>query len=246
MNCRLKLKMQLKKTKNKMILSIEQSKSITISKLLINLAHQWRQPLNVISLSAQNIVDTLRYEDWKIEDIEEVSEKIVDNSKELSNTITKLTEFHNNTNQKQKFSIIQGIEEAKTFLSNPKIVVKTNIDSDKTFVGEKKSFIEVFINILQNSIDASLRENKENLEVTIFVDITSDFTTFKVSDNCGGVDKSIINKIFEPYATIDFKSNHKGLGLYLTKSIVENRLNGYIKVENSNDGALFTINLING
>ncbi|MCV6608628.1 MAG: PAS domain-containing sensor histidine kinase [Campylobacterales bacterium] len=241
----LKIEDAIEENKKQNQLINEQSKNATILELLFNLSHHWRQPLNVMSLSAQNIVDTLKYDDWTIEEIEEMADHIVTNSRSLSGTISKLTEFYEENETNHLFTLSDSIELSKGFLSQPNITLQTNIKEEKILC-DRKALVEVFINLLQNSIDAAYKEGLKIPTILIHFQQVEEIIILEISDNCGGIDESIIDKIFEPYTTTEFKNNNKGLGLYITKSIVEYRLKGSISAKNRDNGATFTIRFRNG
>lgn len=232
---------------------LQQSKTSAMAEMLENMAHHWRQPLSLISTLATGIKIKKVVNDLDEKYLIESLDKINESSQNLSKVIDDFTIFLKPaTRKKERFLVNSALEKVlKIFESNLKIkniVVITNIENLELNSYESE-LMQVFIGFINNSIDVlSLNNGKKY----IFIDISKkdNEIIMEFLDNGGGIPTNILNRIFEPYFTTKYKSQGKGIGLYLTQEIVANLMNGKIKVENENFsfgneeycGAKFTIN----
>ncbi|MEN8303274.1 MAG: ATP-binding protein [Campylobacterota bacterium] len=234
-----------KELKSKQALLLQQSKFASMGEMIGNIAHQWRQPLNALGLVIQNIGF---YHKRGILDGEKI-ERSVDKSMFLINgmseTIDDFRDFFAPNKQKDEFSVSEAIEKAysivEAVLQVNDIKYEIKVDDEHMIFGYKNKFYQVILNILNNAKDALL-EN-EIVNPHIFVDITKndDDTVIDIYDNAGGIDKKILTKIFDPYFTTKEGGKGTGLGLYMSKLIIEEHMSGELKAKNTNDGVKFSI-----
>ncbi|MDB2405307.1 PAS domain-containing sensor histidine kinase [Arcobacteraceae bacterium] len=235
----------------------EQAKLVSMGEMIGNIAHQWRQPLSIITTSASGLKLQLEFTD-KIEkeEISEFSDLIIQQAEYLSNTIDNFRNFIKGDNTYSNISIKKTIEQTLNIvdasIKNNFINLITNIDDDLSIYGNINELIEAFVNIINNSKDI-LKEKVECQENRLlFVDtkkIGNATIEIKIKDSGGGIDESIINRIFEPYFTTKHQSIGTGLGLSMADKIIRERHHGVLKVNNEeyeyNDkiykGACFTI-----
>ncbi|MFW6307801.1 MAG: ATP-binding protein, partial [Campylobacterales bacterium] len=220
----------------------ESSKRKAMQDLLLDLAHQWRQPLNSCSMGIQNIQDVL-------DDKDEVKKKIrfsVNELSKLSNTISRLTNFY----EKGSSEIID-ISKALVLtdeliggsLKLSKVDIITEVDDDFDFKMPAEFWVEILSGMMLNVKNISSKRDIEDVFVKISASKKEEYEIV-LSDNAGGIEKSLLpHKLFEPYSTTEFKSRDKGLGLYSIYNIVVYRLNGTIDAQNSENGAKFTIRI---
>jgi len=239
-----KIKNAVEKTKSQDRVIYEQRKSIAMNELLLNLSHQWRQPLNVISLHAGFIEEVVE-DDCDKESIKNSVTKIVEESKELSDSISLLKTAYNQdddllSNVESSFLKVEKLIE-KHFLSLG-IEIEKDIDSTIYVQIKESDLVEIFIALMYNVYDIVKNRQLGSAKVVVKVYGHEDKTVISVSDNCGGFDDSLLpDGMFEPYTTTNFKARNKGLGLYILKNIVVNHLRGKVFAENKPQGAQITI-----
>ncbi len=221
--------------KSKERLLIEQSKMAALGEMIGHIAHQWRQPLSVITVVATSweVYDELGTLDKK--KVLEEGKLILSNAKYLSQTIDDFRQFIKGENSSSKFNVKDLIGNLTRLVNpsiqNEQITLVLNNSIDRELLGGQNNLLQALINIINNSIDA-LKQQKD--EKFIFLDVKENEdkkVQIIIKDNAGGIDKNIIDKIFEPYFTTKHQSQGTGLGLYMTYSIIE-KANASIKVEN--------------
>ncbi len=240
--------------KNKEKLLIEQSKMAAVGEMIGNIAHQWRQPLSVITtiVSGWNIYNDFGKFDKKI--VLDEANIILSNANYLSQTIDDFRQFIKGEKHVKEFDF-NSIENNLFRLISPsikvnQIILDKKIDTDKKVLGNPNELLQALINVLNNSIDAIILQKIEEPIIFFHIKELKDKVIIEIFDNAGGIQEKNINFIFEPYFTTKHKSNGTGLGLYMTYNIIKN-LNGEIKVENkifnynnkNYKGACFSISL---
>ena len=233
------------KNKNKSFekLILQQSKFVKSGEMIANITHQFRQPLNNISYILMNLKK--RFENKNLDEI--YFDKKVNQANEqlsfLSKTIDDFKEFYTISKEKEIFSVKDAILNATTILSAD---LKThNIDLETSFetfeevkiFGVKSELSQVLIAIISNSID--VLKSKKNPKIKIEVFSSSAEVIIKLADNGGGIKPKNLKKIFEPYFST--KEEGTGIGLYLSKMIIEESFAGKILVENKKEGVLFSL-----
>ncbi|RXJ77613.1 hypothetical protein CRV03_05120 [Arcobacter sp. F155] len=221
--------------KSKERLLIEQSKMAALGEMIGHIAHQWRQPLSVITVVATSweVYDELGTLDKK--KVLEEGKLILSNAKYLSQTIDDFRQFIKGENSSSRFNVKDLIGNLTRLVNpsiqNEQITLVLNNSIDRELLGGQNNLLQALINIINNSIDALKQQKNEKF---IFLDVKENEdkkVQIIIKDNAGGIDKNIIDKIFEPYFTTKHQSQGTGLGLYMTYSIIE-KANASIKVEN--------------
>ena len=241
------VKEELDKNLHKDRLLIQQNKLASMGEMLGNIAHQWRQPLNNVNLLIHLIRDNhMNFSEEKLN-------KLIKNAKEqidfMSQTIDDFTDFYKPAKDKKVFSIEQVINKSLSIVNAPlaKNKIKTTVKKvDAKITNYENEFEQVIVNILNNAVDAAKVKNKnESFSPVINIDITKDEKNvqIKIFNNCGNIPKDIIDRVFEPYFTTKFQDQGTGIGLYMSKIIIENNMNGLIEVKNIDDGVEFIIKL---
>jgi signal transduction histidine kinase len=230
-------------------LLLEQSKLASMGEMLGSIAHQWRQPLNVLSINIQNLM--YEYEDGKIDEtfLEEFIEKNKATILYMSTTIDDFRNFFITTKEVQNFDIVAAINASINLLDaqlkSHHIQCNFNYDNNESYtvLGFPNEFKQVIINIIANAKDVIVFKRLESgvLEISVTKNAQSIFVT--ISDNAHGIPEEIIDRVFEPYFTTKFESQGTGLGLYMSKTIIEKNMLGQLSVKNLADGAEFTIEL---
>ena len=224
------------KNQEKMIL--QQSRSSAIGEMIGNIAHQWRQPLSVISTAATGVKLQLSLDTMQKEEIITYMDRINEQSQYLSKTIEDFRSFFT-----EDLSIITEfkIEEAINKLDNLTNDAFNNnfteliydIDEDIYILGNKNLLIQALLNIYNNALDAlKTKSSKERRLIFIKVKKEDSKVNIYIKDNAHGIRKEFIEKIFDPYFTTKHQSQGTGIGLYMTHQIVIKHLKGTIKVSN--------------
>ncbi|RXI43776.1 histidine kinase [Malaciobacter mytili] len=225
---------QLKENIKKDNLIAYQSKMASMGEMIGNIAHQWRQPLNAISSASSAI--KLQKELGVLEDEFEnrTLDSINENVQYLSKTIDDFRNFFNKNKQTSKISLNDSISKTLSLVyaqyKNKDIEIIKNIEDIKIKSLENE-LVQVLINILNNARDELIKIENERF---IFINIKDENNSvlIEIKDNAKGIDKKIIDKIFDPYFTTKKDTNGTGIGLYMSKEIVTKHLKGEIKVQN--------------
>ena len=221
------------KNKQERILS-QQSKMAAMGEMIGNIAHQWRQPLSVITTAASGMKLQKEFDILDDKSFEQSIKNITDSAFYLSETIDDFRNFFKSDKTKVAFNIKNTFESVfklmETQFKNYDIIFKKEIKSIKAF-GLENELIQALINILNNSKDALL-ERKLPRVIFITTDKENDKLIIKIKDNAGGIDEDIINKVCEPYFTTKHQSKGTGIGLYMTQEIIIKHMNGIFKLNN--------------
>ncbi len=223
---------------------IAQSRLAQMGEMISMIAHQWRQPLTAIS--SANISLSLAVQMGKITDqkVLEQTSKINQYLQHLSTTIDDFKNFFKPTQDKEITSFNEIIKETLTIIEtsilNNNIKLIQELDSTIVFNTYPNNLKQVLLNLLKNAQDALIEKDIDNK----YIKIQTIKNKLIVSDNAGGIDESIIDKIFDPYFTTKDEKNGTGLGLYMSKMIIEEHCNGNLSVKNNQEGAVFIIELI--
>ncbi|MDN5043387.1 HAMP domain-containing sensor histidine kinase [Aliarcobacter butzleri] len=225
----------------KMIL--QQSKFVKSGEMIANITHQFRQPLNNISYILINLKK--RFESEKLDKI--FFDKKVNQANEqvsfLSKTIDDFKEFYLQEKEKDDFLVKDSIQNALTILNpdlqkdNINLNLKFETFEDIKIFGVKNELSQVILSLVSNSIDAL--KNRHNPKISINVVSSSAEVIIEILDNAGGIKAKNLKKIFEPYFST--KEEGTGIGLYLSKIIIEESFGGKLQVQNIKDGVKFSI-----
>ena len=213
----------------------QQSKMAAMGEMIQNIAHQWRQPLSVISSAATGILVQKEIGVSNEED-EKVSLKAINKSSQyLSETIDDFRNFLKLDKKLEIFRVDKAIEEAISLsnikTNNQEIIFLFDFD-DIEINGIKNEFIQVILNILNNAKDALIQNIETDKYIFIDLYIKDENVFIKIKDNAGGIPNDIINRIFEPYFTTKHQSKGTGIGLYMSEEIIKNHMNGSLSVVN--------------
>ena len=227
---------------------IEQSKFAMLGEMFENITHQWIQPLSVITMSVGNL---------KLQkEIGEIDEKTLVNSlnnidnttKLLSHTIDDFRDFINFDQHSKVFYLKIAIEKPlnllKKKLEKSNIKVTSSVEEIYLVKGHENYLVQILMNLLTNTIDAFNINKPDHKIITIDTIIENEDTIIlTICDTAGGIEEEKVDAIFDKYYTTKKNIGGTGLGLYMSKMIVETKLNGKITVENKDNGACFNISL---
>ena len=234
----------LKNVENQLLYS---EKMASLGNMIGNIAHQWRQPLSVISTAASGVHMKQQYGLLQDGDIEKNMDYIVENTKYLSETIDTFRDFIKENDNKESISVsvaeviesVLKIMEATLKNNYITVVFDSTKDIQKTMV--KGEFIQVITNLINNAKDVFKERKTKEPKIIIELKEYKDEILVIIEDNGGGIDENIIDNIFEPYFTTKHKSMGTGLGLYICHKIICESFDGDLSVKNSSTGAIFTI-----
>ena len=252
---KLRVEEEVEKRMEKEQLLIHQSKLAAMGEMIGAIAHQWRQPLNALGLIVQGIKDAHEYGELNKDYIDESVNKSMMQIKFMSKTIDDFRNFFGPDKQKITFDVIKAVEEVLSILNamlkNNSIDVKVECKQSRLLVdGYPNEFKQVVMNLINNAKDAIIEAKEKGIltpdeKGLIAVDVKKDVdkVIIKISDNGGGIPEKIIDRIFEPYFTTKEQGKGTGIGLYMSKMIIESNMGGRIYAENVENGAMFTIEL---
>ncbi len=246
-NLEQKVKNEVKKNRKKDKLISKQSQRAALGEMMDAIAHQWKQPLGVIRLHVQSLSLGLDYGVLaNSEDIREVSEKVEHQVEHLISTIDEFRSFFR-PNQKQINANIKTIIDETLLLMKDGLIadnIETEIlgDEDIELFCLPNEFKHIFINLINNTTDAFIENDIQDRKIIFELKKENNTVIIKISDNAGGIPEDIIDKIFISNFTTKAEGDGTGIGLYLTKQIVE-KLHGTIEVCNDEKykGATFSI-----
>lgn len=238
-------KKEMDENKRKEALMIYQSKFVAMGEMIGNIAHQWRQPLSILGLIITNIEDMHKYNDVDKETLDNLiskSRKLID---KMSLTIDDFRYFFKPRMDKGNFSIYDSIVSTMELIEENLKFYKIEINIKSTdnieAYGYSNHYSQVTFNIINNAIDALAESDIKNKKIEIEISSDGFYNEVKIKDNAGGIDELTAKKIFEPYFTTKQGKQGTGLGLYMSKMIIEKNFNGTIKFHNTDEGACFNI-----
>jgi len=236
-----KIKEEMIKNEEKNRILIQQSRMASMGEMLENIAHQWRQPLSTISMATTGIEIRKEMGTLNDNDFSDSINHIKHSTQFLSETIDSFRNFFNQEKEQKTINIKTTIEKTLELLgvnlSKNDILFIKDIEEHSINTLENE-LIQVLMNIIINAKDA-LNNNENEKLILINVYMENDKLIICIKDNAGGIEKSIIDKIFEPYFTTKHQFKGTGIGLYMSKIMVEKHLFGEIKVKNNEFEYLF-------
>ena len=251
---KIKVEEELSKNREKDRILIQQSKLASMGEMLGNIAHQWRQPLNSVSLFLQFIKDNYENEHLNKDANELMINKYFDKSftqiQYMSQTIDDFRNFYKPSKQREYFSIkssiLSTIEIIKAQLKVEDIELIIDIE-EKELLGFENELKQSLLNIFNNAQDA-IKQKRQKEKFDAYIKVKTkfyvDYLEIIIKNNGGQINEATISRVFEPYFTTKFESQGTGIGLYMTKSIIETNMNGTIMVKNiENDSVSFKIKL---
>jgi len=247
-NLKKKIEEEVTKNKEQQLLMLQQNRLAQMGEMISMIAHQWRQPLNNLSLINQFIIS--KYNKNKLDDTAITYFKT--NSKKqielMSMTIDDFRNFFKTEKVKEEFIVNKMIGNTLTMIrdiyASNDIKIDYKEDGLYKSVGYPNTLSQAILNIMNNARDALLDSDIENKKIEISVSYHEECVIINIVDNAGGIPESIIDKIFDPYFSTKQDKNGTGLGLYMSKMIINEQGNSNITVKNVPAyGANFTISI---
>jgi signal transduction histidine kinase len=248
-----RVKEEVKKNRDREQMMIEQSKMAAMGEMIGAIAHQWRQPLNALGLYIQDVREAYAHHEMDGVYIEKMVDDSMNQINYMSKTIDDFRNFFKPSKMKTRFGVKESVEEVLNLLrpqlkSNAVGEVVIEAEGEESIVnGYKNEFEQVILNLLSNAKDAFWEAigkgiiTPQNSRIVIAITQKGAEVTVAVRDNAGGVAPEIIGRIFEPYFTTKEQGKGTGIGLYMSKTIIEKNMGGTIAAENiETDGLLGT------
>lgn len=215
--------------------------------MLSMIAHQWRQPLTAINATASNLLVKNMLNNIDSKELEKELTLITDYSQHLSSTVNDFRNFFKPVKDKENISLEKLVEKSlkiiKTSIEFDGIELVKNYSSNRTISTYSNEIQQVILNIIKNAQDALIHRNIKDKKIFIETKNVQNRVILTIADNAGGIDKKIIQKIFDPYFSTKNKQEGTGLGLYMSKTIIVEHCKGKLSVDNNKYGAIFTIEL---
>ena len=236
-----RIEKELEKNKAQNVQMLQQSRLAQMGEMISMIAHQWRQPLAAISAASAAINIKAQLGLLDNDTAVKQADKISEFSQHLSQTIDDFRDFFRTNKEKKETTCNKIIKSTMSIVevgirnNNIDLILELNCDNPiYTYENEMK---QVVLNLIKNAKDVLLEKNIENP----YIKITAVDSTITVSDNGGGISDNLKEKIFDPYFSTKDAKNGTGLGLYMSKTIVEDHCGGKLTVENDTNGAVFKI-----
>ena len=234
--------------KNQQNLLVEQSKSAAMGEMISMIAHQWRQPLQAVSILIQKL-PLIKMVNGDISDgmLEDVVSQVTAQLDYMSKTVDDFRDYFKPNKRKEEVFIKDIVEKSMDFLAYlfkiNSIKVNYRNSSNSSLEIYLNEIVQVFINLAKNSCDAMLERNIQDRIINITTYEDEKYLIIEFEDNAGGIKNDIMKKIFDPYFSTKNNKNGTGLGLYMSKTIIEEHSDGKINVLNTNFGTKVIIKL---
>ena len=229
---------------------LQQSRMAAMGDMLFNIAHQWRQPLNALGLTVQQLGLLYEFGEFNKEILDESIEKATDIVQHLSQTINDFTGFSKPDKAKTRFPASRAVQKTLSLtcdnFSQQNIAISVEVSEEPEIDGYPNEFGQVLLNILMNAFDALQERGNRDATIKLRVWAEAGKTVVTITDNAGGIDQDAYPKIFDPFFTTKEQGKGTGIGLFLAKTIIEKNMGGRLSAKNVGDGAEFRIEVNNG
>ena len=228
-------------------LLMHQNRFAQMGELISMIAHQWRQPLYSLSITQQTFFQLYRLNKLDNNQVDALEKKTINLVKHLSNTLDDFRNFYSIKKQKKQFFLNHCIDNALILMEDniKKNSVKIIKDVDATLVlnNYENELIQVFLNIFKNSIEAMNKRSKQKKILSLKTHVQDNKLSIYIKDTGTGIPREIQNKVFDPYFSTKEELNGVGIGLYMSKIIVEKSLGGSLEFQSNENGVIFIITL---
>ena len=236
---------EIEKNSKKTQYMLQQSRLAQMGEMISMIAHQWRQPLSSISAISGTLTLDIMMDNYKEKYFQEKLESISELSQHLSKTIDDFRGFFKEDKAKEICEIKDIIEGTISIIGqsliNKNINLSVNYTDNPKIETHPNEVKQVLLNLIKNAEDILLEESVAEAKIEIEAYLKDDTICISVADNAGGVPEEIMDKIFNPYFSTKKAKDGTGLGLYMSKTIIEEHCKGKLLVENRDNGAAFTV-----
>jgi C4-dicarboxylate-specific signal transduction histidine kinase len=224
---------------------LQQSRLAAMGEMIGNIAHQWRQPLNALGLLVQQMLLFYDLGEFNRELLEKNVSISKDLIKHMSSTIDDFRNFFRPDKEKVEFKVMGAIAGTVSLIAdsfkNQHIAVEVIANYEPVIFGYQNEYGQVLLNILNNARDVLTERSIVDPRVTITIGAEDNRSIVAVADNAGGIPEEIMHKIFDPYFTTKGPQQGTGVGLFMSKIIIEKNMGGRLSARNTADGAEFRI-----
>ncbi|MBT1072280.1 ATP-binding protein [Pelotalea chapellei] len=238
----------LEKLRHKEQMLIQQSRQAAMGEMIGNIAHQWRQPLNTLGLNIQHLMLFYDMGKFSREFLEEGVCKSMEIIQHMSQTIDDFRSYFKPDKEKVDFRVHEAVTKTISLMSasfqNNQISIFIDAQADPVICGYPNEYAQVLLNIMINARDAFLERGTQCPHITITIDQNNQSSVVTISDNAGGIQEEILEKIFDPYFTTKGPQTGTGIGLFMSKAIIEKNMGGHLSVRNIQEGAEFRVEMI--
>ncbi|MDD2780732.1 PAS domain-containing sensor histidine kinase [Sulfuricurvum sp.] len=228
-------------------LMMAQSRHAAMGEMISMIAHQWRQPLSIVSMIVNNLLVDIELDGLDENKCTTSSKEILSQVNFLSKTIDVFRDFFRPSKEKELADIVEMIHEALAIidasLKNKGISIEISNPSDVRAKVYSRELLQVVINIIKNAKEALVMSNVSDPSIKIEIKEEGEMVDIAISNNGPSITTEVISHIFEPYFSTKDEKIGTGLGLYMSKIIVEKHLHGVISVHNMDGGVCFNITL---
>jgi C4-dicarboxylate-specific signal transduction histidine kinase len=213
--------------------------------MINTIAHQWRQPLAIINTIVAISKEKLLLNRLNTEELQNKLQDIEANTTYMSNTIEDFLQFHKPTKDKELFSINEMLKSVLNIM-NPslqasQIIIDLNFENNISILGFQRELSQVILALIANARDALVYKDIKSPWIKINAKSDGEYILITIEDNAGGIDENMLLKVFEPYFSTKENKQGSGLGLYISKMIIESSMSGNIDIVNTKNGAKFRI-----
>lgn len=242
-----RIAVEVEKSREKDHIMAHQARLAAMGEMLSNIAHQWRQPLNNVSLIVQNLLLEFESKELSQESCRAYVQECTGLLAYMSRTIDNFRAFYHPDQERQLFELFPAISDAVALVRNDLeshgIAVEVVNEKDSRVNGYRNEFAQVLLNIIVNAKEALQLRQPAVPFIKIVCSQKEGTALITVTDNGGGIAPELLDKIFDPYFTTKFKSQGTGVGLYMSKMIIEKHMGGCITLANSATGSVVSIQL---
>jgi len=242
-----KIEEETEKNRAKDRIMFAQARHAQMGEMLSMIAHQWRQPLNAVSAAAINLSFMQEFETLDEKEIYDTSKFIQNSAQQMSETINDFMNFFKPNSEREFFTLLDVLNDINhmmdTQLQSHGIKFITVLDDNMEIYGQKNELTHILINLIINARDALDERDQDEKMIALHAFVTDKNSQIKISDNGGGIEPEIIDKIFNPYFSTKGPGKGTGIGLHMAKEIIEKDFAGSISVKNTEDGAEFLLTI---
>jgi signal transduction histidine kinase len=224
---------------------MQQSRHAAMGEMIGNIAHQWRQPLNSLGLIIQQLQVCYKEGEFFKEHLDKSAGKTMDIIQHMSRTIGDFIDFFRPDKERVTFNVTKEISKSLSLIeaafNDQRISIEVNPTGDPVIYGHPNEFSQVLLNIMINAKDAFEDRKTDSPKVTINLFTEDDRSVVSITDNAGGIPEDIMDNIFDPYFTTKGPDKGTGVGLFMSRIIIEKNMAGSLVARNTGNGAEFRI-----